>query len=245
MSVEYIEREFTYKIPDTWRGDTFNLGKTGTFTYKGPRFLTFQIDVTTGKEAGWCLWEERDIERPCALDIARVTVDADASDFNALLCEIANDQGNQDQVDFRTTREWVILHQAPPGYQSLWEPTAVEPRDIYDEFDISYDFETGEWTLPIKTLEREGWRMDITWDEVRQYRNRLLEDTDGKLSEDMPDSIKQTWIDYRNLLRDLPTALAEFEPWLAAHMFPSQPQSTPPSDGTNKIMYTGGGIQQG
>jgi hypothetical protein len=177
--------------------------------------------------------------------MARITVDANASDFNALLCEIANDQGDLSRVEFRNTRVWVVTHQAPEGYQSIWEPTEVEPRDIYDEYSITYNFETGEFTLPIKTLESEGWRLDITWEEVRQYRNRLLEDTDGKISADMPDSIKQVWIDYRNLLRDLPTALAEFEPWIAAHMFPTQPASTPLSDGTNKIMYTGGGLQQG
>lgn len=245
MSVEYTERTFTYKIPDTWRGNTFNEGKTGTFTYKGPRFLTFEIDKNTGKESGWCLWEERDLERPCALDTVRITVDSHESDEMALLCEIANDSGDRAQVDFRFNREWVITHQAPPGYQSLWEPVEVEPRDIYDEFEIGYDFENGEFILPVKDLEAEGWRLDITWDDVREHRNKLLNDTDGRISEDMPDSVKQVWIDYRNLLRNLPDALAEFEPWEAAHMFPATPGYNPPSDGTNKIMYTGGGTNQG
>jgi len=246
MPIEYCNKTFTYKVPDEWRGNTFNLGKTRTFTYKGPRFLTFEIDKTTGKESGWCLYRPEELERPCALDCIRVTIDALESNEMALLAEIANDQGDPDQVAFRTQREWVIKYQAPPGYQSIWEPKddEVEPRDIYDEFDISYDFETGEFNLPVKDLEAEGWSTDITWEEVREVRNKLLEGTDGRISTDMPQAIQQQWIDYRNLLRDLPTALAEFPAYIAAHMFPKTPGGAVLSDGTNKIMYTGGGISQ-
>lgn len=246
MPIEYCNKTFTYKVPDEWRGNTFNLGKTRTFTYKGPRFLTFEIDKTTGKESGWCLYRPEELERPCALDCIRVTIDALESDEMALLAEIANDQGDPDQVAFRTNREWVIKFQAPPGYTSIWEPKddEVEPRDIYDEFDITYDFETGEFNLPVKDLEAEGWRTDITWDDVRAVRNKMLEDTDGRISTDMPQSIQQQWIDYRNLLRDLPDALSQFPAHVAAHMFPRTPGGASIPDGTNKIMYTGGGIQQ-
>lgn len=247
MPIEYCNKTFTYKVPDEWRGNTFNLGKTRTFTYKGPRFLTFEIDKNTGRESGWCLYRPEELERPCALDCIRVTIDATESDEMALLAEIANDQGDPDQVNFRMSREWVVKFQAPEGYQSIWEPKddEVEPRDIYDEFDITYDFETGEFNLPVKDLEREGWRTDITWDDVREHRNKLLINTDGKISEDMPDSVKQIWLNYRDLLRNLPTALAEFPAHVAAHMFPKEPGYDPPSDNTNKIMTTVGGTGQG
>jgi hypothetical protein len=247
MPVEFTERSFTYKIPDEWRGTTFTQGKTDTYTYKGPRFLTFEIDKVTGKESGWCLYRPEELERPCPLDCIRVTVDAHESDEMALLCEIANDCGHQEAVQFRVERPWVITHQAPVGYQSLWEPTEFEPRDIYDEFSITYDFLTGEFNLPIKDLELEGWRTDITWEDVRKVRNKMLEDTDGKISPDMPQSVQQQWLDYRELLRNLPTALAEFPAHIAAHMFPKTPGgvSEDRSDMTNKIMYTGGGISQG
>ena len=75
-------------------------------------------------------------------------------------------------------------------------------------------------------------------------RNKILEDTDGRISSDMPQSIQQQWIDYRNLLRDLPDALAEFPAYIAAHMFPRTPGGASIPDGTNKVMYTGGGISQ-
>ena len=64
MPVKYIAKEFTYPIPDAWISDQFTQGKTGTWTYEGPEFLTFEIDNESGKESGWCLWLDEDLERP-------------------------------------------------------------------------------------------------------------------------------------------------------------------------------------
>jgi hypothetical protein len=61
----------------------------------------------------------------------------------------------------------------------------------------------------------------------------------------MPESIQQVCKDYRELLRNLPTALAEFPAHVAAHMFPKEPGYSPPADNTNKIMTTVGGTGQG
>jgi len=222
-----IERTFTYKVPDTWRSDQFTQGKTATFTYKGPRYLTFEIDIDTGKESGWCLWEPMDLERPVALNEVRITIDADESDEMALLAEIANDHGDPDQVKFRTERNWSIMYDAPEGYEKIWMPDEVEPRDIYDEFNITYDFEIGEFNIPVKTWETDGWNMNITWDEIKDARDRMLEQSDGKISPDMPASITSQWTDYRQLLRDMPSKLADTPAWQAAHMFPATPGLVP------------------
>ena len=239
MPVEYIEKSFTYKIPDEWRGTTFDQGKTGTFTYKGPRFLTLEISLETGRETGWCLWEDRDLERPCGLDKTRITVDCSLNDENALLCEIANDCGDPEQVKFRTERSWSIQWEAPEGYTHLWQPDEVEPRDIYDEFNIVYDFETGKFTLPLKTFAAEGMTTDLSWDDVRMVRNKMLAGADGKISEDMPQHMKDAWMEYRQKLRDLPTVLAHLPPWVAGHMFPEEPKFDQPI-GAQMPMYTGG-----
>lgn len=219
--IEMCETTFTYKIPDDFRENTFDLGKTGTFTYRGPRYLTFEIDKETGRESGWCLTTPKELERPCPLNVERVTVDCTETE-NGLLCEIANDQGHDDAVEFRQTREWVSYYTAPDGYTSIEKPTEYEPRDIYDEFNITYDFDTGEFTIPI-----HDWGTDINtsmgWDEVKKLRNKMLKDTDGAYTDDMPDEIKNVWIEYRQKLRDLPTALAEFPPHIAAQMFPPVP----------------------
>lgn len=223
----YVEKTFTYPIPNEWRSTEFSAGKTGTFTYKGPRYLTFEIDKESGKESGWCLTSELELERPCPLDCVRITVDCTLNDENALLCEIANDCGDMDQVEFRTLREWKILHTAPEGYNHTYYTDDFEPRDIYDEFNITYDFDTGKFNLPVKGWENEGVT-DLTWDDVREVRDKMLEDTDGKISDDMPESIQAEWRNYRELLRKLPSALAEFEPWIAAKMFPTPPGGKPP-----------------
>ena len=218
-----IEKTFTFPIPNEWRSTEFTNGRTGTWTYRGPRFLTFEIDKTSGRETGWCLTTERELEKPCPLNSVRITLDAMESDETALVCEIANDCGDPAAVEFRATREWKILHEAPEGYNHTWYTDQIEPRDIYDEFTISYDFETGKFNLPVKGWENEG-RVDLTWDDVKELRNKFLADTDGKISDDMPEVIQQKWRDYRQLLRDLPSNLAHIPAFQAAKMFPTGPE---------------------
>ena len=40
---------------------------------------------------------------------------------------------------------------------------------------------------------------------LRNVRNNMLTNRDTKINEDMPDAVKQPWLDYRKKLRDLPT----------------------------------------
>ena len=109
-----IEKTFQYPIWDEWRTNSFTQGRTGTFTYKGPEFLTFEVNNDKssedyGTETGWCMWEKRDLERPAGADVTRITVDCKE---NPLLCEIGNDDGREDMVEFRRGREWKILWDA-------------------------------------------------------------------------------------------------------------------------------------
>jgi hypothetical protein len=58
----------------------------------------------------------------------------------------------------------------------------------------------------------------LDWDDVINGRNGALISSDGKISPDMPDSVKQPWIDYRQALRDLPATYGygtadEIEAW--------------------------------
>lgn len=216
-----ITKQFTFKIPDDYLSDNFSKGLTGTWTYKGPETVYLQIDKETGKEQGWCLWEPRDLERPCQLNIERVKLDCAS---NPLLAYICNDMDHPEEAAFKSNRKWVVQYQAPEGYKSLLKPDRLEPRDIYDEFNISYDFLTGEFNLPVKTFATVFKTItDTSWEKIRKARNDLLENTDGKISTDMPQEIKDKWLKYRELLRDLPDALAEFPPHIAVQMFPLMP----------------------
>lgn len=229
MPVKYIAKEFTYPIPDAWISEEFTKGKTGTWTYEGPEFLTFEIDNESGKESGWCLWLDEDLERPTPLDCTRVTVDCKD---NPLLCEIANDAGKPEALKLREERVWQVAYESPEGYENCetLRDEDFEPRDIYDEFNITYDFDTKEFNIPIKNWDTHGVPKSFDWKEFRALRDRMLEDADGVIDDGMPDSIRQKWLDYRQLLRDAPENLKEFDPGLAIQMMPSPPISAPKGD---------------
>lgn len=224
-----ISKQFTYPIWDEWRKNSFTQGRTGTFTYEGPEFLTFEInndpnDEDYGKESGWCLWEKRDLERPAGADITRVTVDCKE---NPLLCEIGNDDGKESGILLRRQREWKVLWDAPDGYPDVEYTEDLEPRDVYDEQNITYDFETGQFNIGIHDWKATGTKMDLTWQEVRDVRDQELHDTDAKVGQtDAPEAIQQGWLNYRQKLRDLPSVMESrgYEPWQAVMMFPVMPK---------------------
>jgi len=224
-----IRKEFTYPVWDEWRKNSFTQGKTGTFTYVGPEFLTFEVNNDTssedyGKESGWCLWLKRDLERPSAQDITRVTVDCKE---NPLLCEIGNDCGREDLIEFRRAREWEVLWDAPDGFPDVEHTLELEPRDVYNDADITYNFETETFNLGVRDWAATGSKMDLTWQQVRDLRDQMLHETDAKVGQtDAPESIQTAWLDFRQKLRDLPALLQGrgFEPWQAVMMFPNMPK---------------------
>lgn len=219
-----ITKQFLYNIPDDYLSDKFTKKLTGTWTYKGPETVYLQIDKDTGRENGWCLWEPRDLERPCPLNCERIKVDCGV---NTLLAYICNDQGPEEEATFRSNRKWIPQFEAPAGYRSILKPEVFEPRDIYDEYNITYNFDTKEFNIPVKTYESifPGTNL-LTWDKIRSNRNKLLEDTDGRISDDMPKDLQQKWLTYRELLRKLPDELAGFPPYAVIHMFPEMPSGT-------------------
>lgn len=226
-----ITKQFTFKIPNDYLSDDFSKGLTGTWTYKGPETVYLQIDKESGKEQGWCLWEPRDLERPCPLNIERIKLECAT---NPLLAYICNDMDHPEEATFKANRKWVVQYQAPEGYKSLFKPEKLEPRDIYDEFNIRYDFLTGEFDLPVKTFASVFKNTDkANWDEIRRSRNSLLENSDGKIGNDVPKDIKDKWQKYRELLRDLPDALSKFSPDIAIQMFPLVPSNAPSVPSTN------------
>lgn len=229
-----IEKTFTYAVPDEWRSTEFTLGKTDQHIYKGPRYLVFQFHQDTGKEFGWCLTTGTEVSRPVPINVVQVRVDCLENDSNCLLCEIGNDMGHQEDATHILNRQWTILHEAPDGYNHTWYTDEVRPRDIYDEFALRFNAEKNVIEIPIKGWENEG-RTDVTWDDLKEMRNKMLADTDGKISADMPQELQEKWMRYRQLLRDMPTALAEYPAWVAAKMWPTSPDYSPNSadKGTN------------
>ena len=224
-----IEKTFQYPIWDKWRENSFTEGRMGTHTYKGPEFLTLEVGSDPksedyGKECGWCMWEKRDLERPTGADIMRITVDCNE---NPLLCEIVNDEGREDMVAMRRGREWKILWDAPEGYMDVEYTDEVEPRDVYDEHNVEYDFDKKEWKLNIHDWEATGCDRSLTWAQVRDARDAALHETDAKVGmDDAPESLVNAWKDYRQRLRDLPAVMEAkgYQPWQAVQLFPVMPK---------------------
>ena len=224
-----IEKTFTYPIWDSWGENKFSAGRTATHTYKGPEFLTFEItndpnDEDYGKESGWCLYEKAELERPTGNDITRITVDCKE---NPLLCEIGNDNGREDLVAFRRGREWKVLWDAPEGYPDVEYTDELEPRDVYDQAAISYDFDKQECNIGIHDWTSRGSDLGLTWTQVRDVRDAALHESDQKVGmSDAPDHLQDAWKEYRQKLRDLPAVMEAkgYEPWQAVMMFPLMPR---------------------
>lgn len=218
----WIKRQFTYNVPNRYMTDDFSEGKTATYEYYGPEYLTVHVDKNTGREIGWCSWNPEEIEVPVALDELRVVIDCKEE---TLLCELINDMGRDEDAEFKSTRDWATLYKAPEGYTDIEYPVQLLPREIYDESKVKYNFETEEFTFPVQTHSTLS-KIDVdkfTWDHFRATRNEMLKATDGVLDDQMPEETRQAWIKYKQLLRDAPEALKNFPPYFAAQMLPYAP----------------------
>jgi hypothetical protein len=98
--------------------------------------------------------------------------------------------------------------------------TVVDPSDVrivYDKQSV-----TDDYTAPLKFFEYKRDRSD-EW--LRSMRNSKLAASDGKIAPDMPESLKQQWLDYRQKLRDLPDDWLEVPNYLVR--FPRSPEDGP------------------
>ena len=224
-----IRVEFEFPVPDEWGSDTFTQGKTDRDFYEGPEYLTFEVDNDPssedyGKETGWCLFEPEELERPVPENVTRITVDCKREPF---LCEIANDCGHPEDDARRFNRDYNVLWGTPEGYTDVEQPGEFLARDIYDEWNITYNFDTDEFNVPVRTWEMQGVDKSLTWEHVRLVRNDQLAGTDAKMTPDMPANLRTKYETFRRLLRELPQTLqqAGYEPWQAMMMFPPHPDT--------------------
>ena len=74
-------------------------------------------------------------------------------------------------------------------------------------------------TLPKPTQEHlESLWEDLLLDEMREHRNRLLQESDYRALPDFPNTNKEAWLAYRRELRNLPSVWTEGTP------FPEKPE---------------------
>ena len=111
------------------------------------------------------------------------------------------------------------------GYDRYSYSTPLMPADVFDKWDLTVV--DGVPTVPAysvykKLLDREE---PLTWNDVRKHRDKILKTSDTEIAEDMPEELKQKWMAYRQILRDLPSTLeaAGVPPTIAYFMFPNVP----------------------
>lgn len=225
-----IEIDYDFGLPNEYMVDhNQDQGKTRTATYDGPDKLYLIIDNKTGKEAaGPITAEDKADGRPVPKDCRYVEIDCIA---NPLLCQLRGPVIDEAEEEYS---EEVFHPQSPniPGYERLSYQLPLQPRDIYDMYNITVD-ENDNVNIPIRSITDVFLGADVgelpNWEVVRKQRDMLLSNSDAQLADDMPETIKVEWRKYRQLLRDLPTVMQQnnVPAHVAIFMFPEIPFSDP------------------
>jgi hypothetical protein len=202
-----ITKMLTYSIPDCLYSLENTLGKTSTQLYEGPEEIVMWLD----KETGYLMQAfapEDEPDRPLPLDLKREILRAD-TDINC--CKIGLIYGGLEAPK---------IYEVSVGPVDQPNATVVDPSDIrivYDKQSVTEDY-----TAPLKFFEYKRIRDDAF---IRNMRDAKLAASDGKISPDMPEALKQQWLDYRQKLRDLPVDWADVPNYLVR--FPRSPEDGP------------------
>jgi len=196
---------FTFDIADRLYASTSTQGKSATGTYTGPDRLWVFVDSTTG-EMQWqfapLTTRDDGADVPTPLGTTKVEITAD--DNPIIISMIKEDCVTYDDVS-------TIDETLPDGTVFTFNSVATLSQ-TYNIANLTYNLITNTWDIG------NFIGAPIEWDDVITYRNNRLTASDGKISPDMPDNVKQPWIDYRQALRELPVTYGqgtdnEIEAW--------------------------------
>jgi hypothetical protein len=194
---------FTYNIADVLYSTSTSLARTATATYEGPDRIWVFVDSTTGLFS--------DIQPP----LTSLDDGADVpTPVNHRKVEVV---AADDPIVISMIREYEVTYadvtettdNLPDGSTCVYNSVATLGQ-TYDMHRLVHDGST--WSLG-SLVEPH-----VTWTQIIDARNGALTATDGKISPDQPDAIKQPWITYRQALRDLPATFNygdadEIEAW--------------------------------
>ena len=240
--MKQITKDFTYDIPDEYLAQTKANGDTATASYTGPAKLWVFVQEQTGKNTSDAMQldENWDGNPDLPAPEGQVKVELDCEGADTLICAIFLPHS----VSVKNVTD--VVTELPEDYGKYSNPWPPTPDHAYEREMLVYKPDTadiadtagkehtgGDWELTFK----QPW---MTWGTMTQLRNDLLAMSDGKVSFDQPDSVKQPWIDWRQKMRDLPTVWKRGEAGeFPAHMvkFPAEPTrggfADPPPAGTD------------
>jgi hypothetical protein len=202
-----ITKMLTYSIPDEIYSTETTLGKTSTQMYNGPSEIVLWVDKTTGYvEDTWAPEEEPDY--PLAMNLRREILRAD-TDENTI--KIALLYGGLEPPKIYE----VAVGPADQPNAIITDPSDI--RMVFNDVNLPADY-----TAP---LQFATYDRDRSWDGfLKEVRNSMLSESDGRIAEDMPESIKAQWRDYRQKLRDMPENWGNVPGYLVR--FPLSPDQT-------------------
>lgn len=206
-------------------------GKTRTCTYDGPDKIYLQIGKDGTELYGPVTEDDLADGRPIPADATLFEVDCTTY---PLICQLRGPVVPLTQEERSNTE--VVAHPGSPaieGYSQFTYQLPLFPEDIYNRQGVKVinGIPTLQvFTVPQKLLDRDDF---LTWDDIREHRNKMLSNSDSQIAEDMPENVKTVWKIYRQRLRDLPSVMeaAGVEPSIAYYMFPNTPDTVPVSQG--------------
>ena len=173
---------FTYPIANELYSQSSSENRIATAEYTGPDRIFVFVNAETGdyNPADRVLTTQDDggdVPVPVGSRRVEVTADADPAILGLFLPQKCTVQG-------QTT----ITDDMPNGSTYSYNGTATIDQ-TYNLDDLLHN--GTEWVLP-------NFKPSfVTWEEIINNRTNLLLASDGKISPDQPDSVKQPWIDYR------------------------------------------------
>jgi hypothetical protein len=186
-----IEKTFTYPIPDDYLSQTRTLDKVGIWTYNGHDTIWVFVDQATNRLNGSFKTPDENGETyPTPVDQIKVKIDCNQDPLIACLV-------GADEIP-----DYAILDQHEetlPDGTVYTRPLVPPPDHTYEFLEIEYDPATQEFVKPYP------WKKPhITWQDIREWRNRILAITDHREASDMTENLRAQWQQYRQALRDIP-----------------------------------------
>jgi len=184
----HVQKVVTYDIPDEFEQavPTKALGKTSTQSYDGPSTLILWIDKETKDiEQSWDKDDYTAQPVPLNLEVKELNADTDENTIKIALL-----------FGGFAERKLYEVAVGPVADDNIVIVDPSDPRMIYSENDIIDDY-----TKPL--VFRTDFRRQ-TDEFIREERNAKLKQSDGRIADDMPESVKAEWMAYRQKLRDIP-----------------------------------------
>ena len=197
-----ITKTVIFPVPTEWLGQNQSSSTVGIATYEGPEKLRIDWIKDSNPPVSDRVNDpaSKDAEVPVALDCIQTELDCAKYPLHAI-----NFWGQKEDP------QRIVINVGPADVDN---PEITDPQDFIEVFDPAsfyYDQSSSTWSTPAfkndgdKTAIGSTEGVNFGWDWVRETRTFLLSGCDSRLSEDMPDQVKNEWKVYRQRLRDIPT----------------------------------------